>query len=309
MTASGKHNQDRADEIIGYLLGEFTAAERAALEERFFADDEWFAQMEECENDLIHDYARGYLSAAQRRQFEQNYLAHPDRRARVQFMTALAQALPEPKPSWWERWRAAWSSFHAPLAFAAMAALLLLALGGLWLWQETRRLRQDLQQTQLARANEQRRAQEMQQTLTVEQQRNAALTTELEQMRASQPTTTPTPSLTQDILTLELLATGSRTTNPAERPPELTISPSAKQVRLQVRLPKNEYARYQATLERVGGNVIWTQKNLPARGTRLAVVVPARRFTNGDYILTLSGVAANGELDQVAQPFFRVWGR
>ncbi len=51
-----------SDELRAYLLDKLTPEERSRLEERMFADDEFFDRMLDAENDLADDYAAGELS-------------------------------------------------------------------------------------------------------------------------------------------------------------------------------------------------------------------------------------------------------
>jgi len=53
-----------------YLLGELTADDEAALEARFFDDDECFFSIEAASTELIRDYLAGDLSPQQRQLFE-----------------------------------------------------------------------------------------------------------------------------------------------------------------------------------------------------------------------------------------------
>ncbi len=304
MGLADKHN----DEITQYLLGELSAAERVALEEKYFDDDELFTQIAERENDLIADYQHNRLAPVQRQLFEQNYLAHPGRQAHAGFIQSLTQTLATekaPPPAPWERWRAFWFAWNAPLAFAASAAAVLLLVGIVWLWRENRQLRDGLEQAQQAQNNNTQHTQDLQQQLSTQQQRSDELAAEIEQLRAQKPALITTPPLGTTIISLLLSASGSRTSE-SERPPELKLTPDTKQVRLQLKLKKNEYARYQVTLEQVGGNVIWTQRNLKARGLFVDVLIPANKFVPGDYILNLAGVNASGEAEDLAKPFFRV---
>jgi hypothetical protein len=302
MTSAEKHQ----DEITGYLLGELSAEARAALEARYFDDDDFFAQISERERDLIDDYIHGRLAASQRQQFERLYLNHPDRRARLRFGAALTTALAEqastPTPTWGERLRAALPTFNPPLALAAGLAMLILALGGVWIWRETQRLRQDLQAARLEQAGTDKRTSTLQAELTAQLQRNQELSAELERLRAQQSTTAP---LASEVVSL-LFSVGASRASETGRPPELNLTSGVKQVRLKLPLKKNEYVNYQVTVEQVGGSVIWTQKNLRHKSSLIEIPIPASRFTTGDYLLILSGNHSNGELDELAKPFFRV---
>lgn len=294
----------RNEEIHRYLLGRMTEAERADLETRYFEDDEVFARIQERENDLIDDYRRGRLSAEDRAQFERLFLQHPERRAHMKFVEALADsvnpAAPAP-PAWRARLRALLPQFDSPLAFAAAAAMVLLAIGSVWLLLETRRLRAALDEARTAREADQRRADEAQRQLAGVQERNDALTAQMEQLRAQLPTPAQRPA---GIVSLLLTAAGIR--SGGDRAPEVALGAEARQVALRIRIRPGPYARYQASIQEVGGREIWTQNNLLARGSIVELSVPAARLAAGDYLVLLSGVTAAGETEEIAQPFFRV---
>jgi hypothetical protein len=81
-------------------------------------------------------------------------------------------------------------------------------------------------------------------------------------------------------------------------------------VRLLLRLPESEHARYQIVARAVGGGEILRRADLrPATegsGAVLTLVVPARLFAAGDYILTLQGTTRGSEPEEVSQSRFRV---
>src|SRR4051794_14017170 len=96
-----------------YLLGELPEQEQITLEEKYFVDDDCFAQLLAVEDDLIDDYVRGLLSEHERKLFENHFLVTPQRRERLEISRALrgsislAQASTAPLTvskeltSWW----------------------------------------------------------------------------------------------------------------------------------------------------------------------------------------------------------------
>ena len=69
--------------IDHYLLGELPDSERERVEEQFFADDQFFAEVEAAEMALIDRYVRNEMSAEERDALEQNYLVTPERKVKV----------------------------------------------------------------------------------------------------------------------------------------------------------------------------------------------------------------------------------
>ena len=69
--------------IESYLLGELTDEERNVVEERFFTDDDFFADVEAAEMSMIDRYVRNEMSGSERHSLEQNYLMTPERKLKV----------------------------------------------------------------------------------------------------------------------------------------------------------------------------------------------------------------------------------
>lgn len=131
-------------QIKNYLLGSIPAHISATLEERLLTDDEFFELLQAEEDELIDQYLTGELSPAERQQFEQIFLAAPERRERLSWAQALhlglsaatmanekdavasqATLIPQ-SPPWWRAW------LSAPAAYAAAAVLVAMLGFGLW---------------------------------------------------------------------------------------------------------------------------------------------------------------------------------
>jgi anti-sigma factor RsiW len=207
--------------ITHYLLGELSEAERVALEERYFTDLQVFDKIVKAENELVDDYARGRLSPQLRERFEQYYLAHPKRRERMKFAQAFVTRLDQSEaihfvadaqaklaPGWWRRLELLGDS--RALAFATALALLL-ALGAGWLFFQSKRLREELAQTQTARATQEERERELQQQLANERTRVKDLNDELLDVRSqAKNPEVPATATSPAVATLLLTAVGSR---------------------------------------------------------------------------------------------------
>ena len=90
--------KEREELSIRYLLGDLSEKERTNLEERFFADDAEFQEMEIAEGELIDRYVRSELSATDRQQFERMLRTSPRLLERVEFARILALAKNDPEP-------------------------------------------------------------------------------------------------------------------------------------------------------------------------------------------------------------------
>jgi hypothetical protein len=305
-----------------YLLGELAEPEQTALEEKYFTDPALFEQVVRAETELVDDYARGRLSPQVRQRFEQAYLAHPQRRERLRFAEALAAKLDQVvapggaskksviAESWWTRFSVLQGEKRA-LAFSVMLVLLFLTFGSIWLTLKVRRTGQELAQTEVQHAAQEQRERQLQQELANERTRNQELREELEQARAAMAQIGPTPSESSGACfrSLLLFASGIRGAETGSAP-KLTVPHGTQQVRLQLNLKDNSYPRYEVELRAIGGQEIFRRRNLKPQatktGARFVISLPAAKFSSGDYMLTLKGVAQDGEVEDVSKSLFSV---
>jgi len=95
-------NHDQA-QIREYLLGKLNESEQEKIEERLMVEDELFDELEASKDELVEEYCAGELDKAERRWFEQHFLASPEGRERHAFVLAMdclqqtrVPVLPEP---------------------------------------------------------------------------------------------------------------------------------------------------------------------------------------------------------------------
>jgi hypothetical protein len=340
--------------MIRYLLGDVPEDEQIRIEERFFTDDEYFEQLLAFEDDLIDDYVNGELTDRERKQFEGYFLASPTRRQRVEFaktfmragsLPALAEiampgeARPEPVP-WWRNVMVFWRAQSLPRRFA-LAASVVLALGGSWLIVDTVRLRNRVEQLQAERGESQRREQELLQHiagLSQESERVTELSTQLERERSERARLEQnfqqhiaeqrqrSEELAQllenvqfapplDSLAFELFPGRTRDIEGTNR---FVIPQDVDSMQLRLYLPAvaagvtDPPSRYRAVVRTAEGNEVWSRDGLKAQRTGLreeAIVIlrlPTRILPEGDYIITLSRRKTNGDFKDVGSYQFSV---
>jgi len=83
----------KQDILERYLLGDISEEERSEIEQAYFADDAFFEQLIDVRNDLVDAYARGMLSAEDRKRFEERLLTTESGSDRVGFARALQQKI------------------------------------------------------------------------------------------------------------------------------------------------------------------------------------------------------------------------
>lgn len=294
-----------------YLLGDLPEAEQETLEQTYFADEERLAEVWEVENQLVDDYVRGRLPRAERDQFERYCLSTPFYQERVAFANGLlksvdAEAAPAaPSTSWRERLAAALglSQFQWGVALAATALLLLFA-GGSWFLAERSRM-----QEQFAREREGRqgRERELETQIAAEREKNERLAAELARLRESQSESgNQTPAPRSAIFSFLLTANLTR----GSEPQLLAIPRAAEQVELRILLESREHPAYVAAIRTVDGADVFSQRGLKPRVGRdsasVAVKAPASLLPAGDYILTLAGVKASGQAEEIDRYVFKV---
>jgi len=127
-------NQDQT-QIRQYLLGHLSAEEQEKIEERLMVDDQLFEEFEVSKDELIEEYAAGDLTQPEREWFESHLLASPEGRQRYVASAALGcikQPIPAPRrQSWFERLKEFFTTHTGTLGLAT-AAVVILALAGVW---------------------------------------------------------------------------------------------------------------------------------------------------------------------------------
>ena len=115
------------ERMTAYLLQELTEEEAERFEEQCFALNEWPADLEAAEQELIDAYLNNELSKDRRVRFEKNYLTSDTRKARVLTAHSLHKVLPPPPPprkvTIREKLQAFWELPAVPQAAAAIVVL------------------------------------------------------------------------------------------------------------------------------------------------------------------------------------------
>jgi hypothetical protein len=311
--------------LTRYLLGELSESERATLEEKYFSDPRVFEQVLKSESELVDGYVRGKLSPRAQERFEQIYLTNPRRRERVKFAGALVSKIDQTetaenvaaKPVWpVSGWRilTALPGRRPILEFSLALASLLLVIGCIWFFIDSRRLREELAKTQSARGDQEARTRELERQVAAERKRTEELTAQLdrgrphEQAPAQAVATPPSTSALPTFASLVLTVSGVRGTETG-RAPTLVIPAEIAEARLQLNLKEHDYTGYSVSLRAVGGPEIFNREGLKPRTTKngasFTLIVPASKFATGDYILTLRGIR-DGVIEDLSKSIFRV---
>lgn len=282
-------NKSEDNLLERYLLGDLAEAQRTAMEDRLFADREIFEQMWARENQLVDDYVRDRLTGSQRERFESHYLASPVHQRRVlaaRYLLATADRGVEPRLSFVQQFVQSLRSFGAP-QIALTAAVILLAVGTIWLFKERSRLREEVA------------------ILKIE---NAArsTTTPIVERDKTTPIVPSTPEVSRTSQPPRVFAfTLSPISVRSGEGQSIALPRDVETLRLKLNKPSGDWTNFSAAISHVGGRQMWTGRDLRAREGGITIDVPATRLSNDDYILTLSGVSA-GRSEEVERYSFRV---
>lgn len=138
--------EDEKTELKRYLLGQLGEPDEERLEVRLVSDPAFVEEFDMMVDEITASYVAGKFAGEEKERVERYFLRSPERREKLEFMAELLHqvgAAPEKpvasepqdkSPGFADRVRALFSSPHFAQRFATVAvAVVLLALGGLWL--------------------------------------------------------------------------------------------------------------------------------------------------------------------------------
>jgi hypothetical protein len=287
-----------------YLLGEISDNDGDRIERRYLADRDFFDQLLAVEDDLVDEYVGQELSPEERKQFERKLLATPKQREKLQNARNFHESMRS------NRTRAKTNSwfgifgYRVP-AMAAALALLLLTIGIGWLLVRERQLNATLQQMKSERAAVQQREQELQTKLQDNERQNSELRDQLRNVPPAESSkqSTLTPAIATFVLSLNSSRGGGEASS-------FTLKKDIATIQLEVPLANTEYSAYQSELQSADGTSVLKIPNLKMRRTANGNVVlfriSSRIFKGRDYVLKISGVSSNGQLEDAGFYSFRI---
>lgn len=301
--------------ITEYLLGSLPEAKTEHFDELSISDDEFAETLRIVEKDLLDAYAQGELTGSVLERFESYYLASPSRRQKVQFALAL-QSLGEASPSlktagetdkqsdsvvnqegtsWWSVFSSSWLRPQALRFVGAVAALIIMVLGG-WMVFENLRLRRELSQT-LAQRDSSDKGIGLQRELEQTREERDRLEQELKQTETAASTVTREPprapnrgtSIASFVLNPQVRSVGQINT--------ISIPINATQVAFRLELEPNDYTAYRATLLN-NEQVLWqsgTLKPSTKDGSQsVRVWIGTHLLKTGIHTLRINGISSTG---------------
>jgi hypothetical protein len=296
------------DLIRRYLLGDASEEERARVEDRFFADDDFYQSLLVAEDDLIYDYLRGAMNASDRRLMEAQTASSPRRLQKVELVRGLMQAAvaeSEERISFRQRLRAFFAPARA-LQFATASLALALAVGGYFLLRQSNDLR-----LEMARLEEQRNAASERERESARQlERERAMTAELnrqlegereEKERLAEEARRRRIEEQLSTQSISLLPT-TRDRQDAER---IAINKNTSHVTVRLDLEGDLRRSYRAEVRTANGNLVWNQSAKPKRRS-VIFQLPAGVLAEGEYEVTLKADAGDGQMETINFYYFVV---
>ncbi len=327
-----------------YMLGAATEEECVEVEDRFLRDAEYLKQLRALECEIIDDYARGEMPAADRLGFERRVMASPQGREQVARARRLQAQLDriasedraesearEPAPliagsrkSRWEKLRARFFMPAQVLRYGMAAATLLLLLGGLWLLREWNQSRRQIAQIAAERDSLRRSEKTLQERLATKLDEEQQLTSLLEnekrglaversrnaqmrqEMRELHPRLSPSPIAEGDFVELALASGIERNLG---EPRRLSVPLGVRMVKLQLELdPSIKHRGYRVELNTAGGTQVWSQSGLTSQradwGRFVTLLMPAGALQAGEYELILRGLTDEGKIEIAGYYYF-----
>jgi outer membrane murein-binding lipoprotein Lpp len=193
----------------------------------------------------------------------------------------------------------------------SITAALLIGLGGTWLVIETSRLRARLAEALREGEAQRRSAQTQAQRIADLEAQYKQLAEERErlqaQLQAAKETTSPKSRAAPVLFALSLRAFRD---SGGKEPRLLIIPRGAEEARLRIGLPGHEYPGYQVMLLTADGTEVFARKGLRPQAARnghvVFVSVPARKFADGDNVISLSGIISAGEVETLGKVIVKV---
>lgn len=292
-----------------FLLGSLSESERVKIEDDFLAQNDFYQELLEAEDDLIDAYVRGELPVPERARFEQRHLASPQSRERLEFARTLFKAVSgKAEPTRMPDRAAPWRRFlpggivrRPALGYAFAAVLLLTVLGSLWFVMNRWRTRPAPEQ---AKGIQSTPATPLESPAPIRPAEDQILARSEERSPVKETPARPAPAPVIATFTLPFgLARGASAAAPLILPAGVT------EVRLRLPLEGESYKSYRAVLSTPEGRRVSSRDVVnapPMKSSDLTLSFPAEILNSGDYVLDLSGANAPGKWESVADYSFRI---
>jgi anti-sigma factor RsiW len=332
-------NQEIAELMTRFLLGQLSEEERSEVEQRFLSDEEYFAQLLIMEDSLVDDFVSGRLnqedqkhaerlfrsSAAAKKElkFTENLVANLKQRreakeaaTRKKKTAVVTRELVGRKTSPWLQWQISLNLIGAgfkglPAAFTAAAGLIVLLLAGASIYfivHYQRQTRELLSQRAALELTEQKVREQLSEEMQNSSELRKQLNLEAEKRAQAEETLSqlrnPAPKSIISVVLLPAIfqrAGGSKT---------VTLNAESKRLQLLLEVPsESRYPSYNVVIKSFDGAQIWSRNSIPAtqiKQNKLSLILTSSLFPYNDYRIELHGVTEDGASPLVADYAFKV---
>jgi len=306
-----------SDELMlrRYLLGELKGNESRTIEQRLLTDQQCFTLLLKIEEELTDEYVRGILEPRERREFEQHFAASPERRDNVEFAKALRrylsqQLIPNTEPRRAPKTTMLPAIWRMIPAVATAAMLLLLASSVSMYWQ-MRQIKREVDLLQVQRTASERQIQELTRQVDQQRARGDVLATQLENTESKpaelkHPHAAAPGSQHQEEITVAYLTLLPGLSRNQDVAATAKLTPLARSLRLELNIGNENYTTYQAELQTVEGEVVWSRQGLKRHGGTVAISLPTALLSRSDYLVMLRGSHPAGASEKAGTYYFRV---
>lgn len=321
------NNKKDHNQINQYLLGTLSEDEAERFDELSFTDDEFAEKLKAAENDLIDRYIQRELDIETQKRFESYYLASPLRREKVKFAESLQIYAEQNIKKIKEEENIGVFSFISNLFSnykmqfgLPLTAILLLILGGLWIFT-SRPSQPEIGQQKTPAPIE-----------TPSKNVNYNSQNEIPSAVNSDVNSTPTPKPSENKNVAPspkpTVSTPQPTVTPIEVKPiiaslvltpplrgenkvqSLLISGNTTKVAVRLQLETDDYETYSVSLLDPSNKSILQSGKIKAKsvsGKRyLSLNFPAKLLADGFYSLNISGISDDGTAEIFSNYPFRV---
>ncbi len=324
-----KESENRRRLLIRYLLGDLNEDEQGRIEERYFADNDFYTQLLVAEDELIDSYVLAELSRDDRERFELVYLSNPHRLKKVEssrtVLNLIAGQLPRHtslRQRIKDSLRRVFPVIDMRLKYSFAELLLVGMLCGLLCSLVLDRVKLRGQQEQARSQWQQKESEYQRQVAALKQstpsapelpktppenptQNDREAQDQAKEHQAKRSVSREKGALTTPlVIAFALPSGGVRTPGDSGSLKPLVIPRGSILVRLTVGLVQNEYESYNISLERPGGREIWRQtvptSRLEGLVQPIEVEVPGALFKTGDYVMKVTGSDPSGEEEILA---------
>ena len=331
-----KEISDGEELLTRFLLGELAERERAEVEDRLLADEDFYERMLAAERDLTDAYVRGTLPAPESARFEETFLSSARRRERVEFARGLVESATRlhgkesaspraasPAPAAVVRQRragllATLFAARPALSYALAASAVVVVAVVVWLAFERMRAPVKPEQARTEDAAPRKPEQPSQDAArngneAASNQQGEGAPPPQESINATPDAArTPEPKPEREtprarpVFATITLAPGSL--RDGAEGGNLSVPRAATHLRVRLQLEEDNYRSYRAIVSTPEGRKIWAGAARKDRATdahSVTVTLPADTLPRGDYVVELSGVTG-GRSEPAAAYSFRV---